>query len=87
MKVFLVSIVVLFILGAGGVFFLSMQSKSPGESTGTVFKTEAVVKVGTIQPGNGDDYNHLLFSEGKTIGITSYTIKLDQFVGKKVEVK
>ena len=62
-------------------YFFFRCNPSLGESTGTVFKTEAVVKVGTIQPGNGDDYNHLLLAKQDYRNYLIYD-KLDQFVGK-----
>ncbi|MBI5613400.1 hypothetical protein HY947_00590 [Candidatus Gottesmanbacteria bacterium] len=85
MKVFIVSIVVLVLIGFGGYIFVSSQSKQT--TPDAVFKTEAVTKVGIIQIGKGDDYNFVLMGDGKTVGITSYTVKIDPFVGKKVEVK
>lgn len=85
MKVFFVSIVVLILLGVGGFIFISSQAKQT--VPGTAYKTEAVSKVGVIQVGKGDDYNFVLMGDGKTVGVTSYTVKLDPFIGKKVEVK
>jgi hypothetical protein len=87
MKVFLAGVIFFILLGAGVVYYFTLQFKASPPSSESKFSSETVAKTGTIQPGKGDDYNYLLLSEGKTIGITSYTVPLDQFIGKKVEVK
>ena len=91
MKVFLIGIVVLLLAGVVGYVGLSYYS---GKQTSVVpqgrdsvpqTKT-SVTKTGVLQVLKGDDYNYALLSEGKLIGVNSYTIKLGDYVGKMVQV-
>lgn len=85
MKAFIIGLVVLSMVVIGGYVGLKYvgSQKQPQSS----YKTESVAKIGVIQTGKGDDYTHLLVSEGTSIGLASYTVKLDDYLGKKVQVQ
>jgi hypothetical protein len=86
MKGLIIGLIVIVVLAAGGFAgykYLLSQTKS---TTDTSFKTESVKKTGIVQAAKGDDYQHVLMSEGKTIGVASYSIDLNKYLGKKIEV-
>jgi hypothetical protein len=81
----LIFLVLVIILGVGGFLVYRSMPKSHPAAQGTIYKTEAVHKIGVIQPGKGDDYSYMIVTPGKLEGINSYTVDLSTFVGKKVE--
>lgn len=85
MKNFVVILVALILLGgagyAGYTYFASQQTaKKPT-------MTKAVTLTGILQAGKGDDYDFVILSNGKITGVTTYKLKLDQYVGKQVTVE
>lgn len=86
MKQFLIFLVVLALLGAGGYmgynYLLSQQSNAPA-----VEKYQGDTLVGKLLPGKGDDYTFVLMdTKGKTTGVTTQTVDLSLYVNKNVEV-
>lgn len=85
MKTFIMGLIVVIVLGVAGFMgfrYLSNQAPAP-ESTQSLTAT----LTGTLMPGKGDDYSFILRdAKGKTTGVTSQTIQLDQYANKKVEV-
>lgn len=79
------------LLGVGGYFgyqYLLSQSSKTSSTGSQSYKSEAMTKTGTLQkaPVKSSDFEHVLLSEGKSIGVTSYKVDLDQYVGKKVTI-
>lgn len=79
------------LLGVGGYFgyqYLLAQSPKTGSTGSKSYKSEAMTKTGILQkaPVKSSDFEHVLLSEGKSIGVTSYKVDLDEYVGKKVTV-
>ncbi len=79
------------VLGVGGYFgyqYLLSQSPKPSSTGSQSYKSEAMIKTGTLQkaPVKSSDFDHVLLSEGKSIGVTSYKVDLNTFVGKKVTI-
>lgn len=86
MKGFLIAVVLLVILGVGGYFsftyFLKNKSAEPSR-----YKSASVKLMGVLKVGKGDDYEYTLTSEGKVVGVNSYTVQLKDFVDQKIEVE
>lgn len=86
---FLVVLVLLIVLGAGGFFtyqsLVSTKSASP-TTLETPANNQSVTKTGTLRKGASADSGFLLIESDKTEAVSSTTIKLDQYVGKKVEI-
>ena len=79
------------LLGIGGYFgyqYLLSQSPKTGTTGSQSYKSEAMTKTGTLQkaPVASSDFEHVLLSEGKSVGVTSYKVNLDDYVGKKVTI-
>lgn len=87
MKIFVVTLLFLLLAGAGvGAYFYFSQPK-PKDTTPKV--KQSTVLNGTVMKvsePNGGDYTHLLQSSSGLVGLNSYSIKLDQYENKKVEV-
>jgi hypothetical protein len=85
MKAFVAGVLFLIVVGVGGFFWFQYTNKPSGSTDTTSFQTAAVTKVGIVQKSSGADYSHVIMDKGKAWGVTSYTVKLDEYVGKKVE--
>lgn len=85
MKIILAIFVALLALGAGGYFVYNNLSSTSQPPAGN-YKTSAVTLTGILQPAKGDDYSYLLISNGKSTGVASQKIDLNQYAGKKVSV-
>jgi hypothetical protein len=87
MKSFLFGILFLILVGVGGFFWLSQQSSSSGTEQSAM--TEDIVRTGLLQKSTtpGVDFAHVIVSGGQSYGVTSYTVNLDEYVGKRVEAK
>lgn len=85
MKAFLIGIVFLALVLVGGYIGLKYFYKP---STGQSFQTAAVTKTGTLQKTTiaKSDFTHVIISTDGSIGVASYTLNLDDYVGKKVTV-
>jgi hypothetical protein len=86
MKGFLFGILFLILVGVGGFFWLKYSSQSPADSQ--TYKTEAITRTGKLQKSattEGVDYTHQIISGGTYYGVNSYSLKLDEYVGKNVE--
>lgn len=85
MKNIIAILVVLALLGGGGyASYTYLKSQKP-EVKPTMTKT--VILTGTLQAGKGDDYDFVILSNGKITGVTTYKLKLDQYVGKQVTIE
>lgn len=83
MKGFLIGLIVLVLVGAGGYIYVSTQSKT----TPQIYKTESITRTGMLQRSSvaGVDYKHTITQDGKVYGVTSGLESLEPYVGKKVE--
>lgn len=88
MKAFLIGIVVLVIALVGAYFGLKYFYKSPANTGTSSYQTTAISRTGELRKSNvtGSDFTHVLITPDKSIGIASYTLHLDDYIGKKVEV-
>lgn len=94
MKIVLAILIVLLLAGAGGTYWYLKQPKSDDlyqmqqteSESGEEVMSGDVTKTGKLQQSQGDDYNHIILSEGKAIGVASQSLDLDQYVGKTVSV-
>lgn len=87
MKTFLISLIVLILVGAGGYFaYQYFQTSVP---TTTSQEMPIVTKTGVVQklPKPGDDYTHTLKTSDAVVKLNSYSVQLDQYVNKTVTVE
>jgi len=87
MKAFLVGLVFLVVVVAGGYVYLKYFYTS-GSGTGQ-YKTAAITKTGELRKTNvaGSDFTHvLLIPSEKSVGVASYNLNLDDYIGKHVSV-
>ncbi len=85
MKNFIVILVILILLGGGGYAGYTYLSSQQPVKKPTM--TKAVTLTGTLQAGKGDDYDFVILANGKITGVTTYKLKLDQYVGKRVTIE
>lgn len=84
MKAFVIGIGLLVLIGVGGYYGMRIYSKT--QTRVDSYRTDAITKTGTIQPGKGDDYSYILVSTEGSTGVASQQIDLGLYVGKKVTV-
>ena len=86
MKAFLIGILVLVIMSAGAYVGLKYYYK-PASGTQT-FQTSVITKTGVLQKSTiaKSDFTHVLVSSGASVGVASYTLHLNDYIGKKVSV-
>lgn len=87
MKAFLIGLLVLVLAVVGGYVYIKYFYQSAG-SASQVYKTAPVTKTGTLQKTNvaGSDFTHVLISSGQSVGVASYTLNLDDYIGRSVSV-
>jgi hypothetical protein len=87
MKAFIFGIVFLVLVGVGGYFGFQHWFKSQGGSESQTFKTEAITRTGVLRKASiaGSDFTHTITEGAKTYGVASYSVNLDQYIGKTVE--
>lgn len=90
MKAFLIGILFIVLAAAGGYVYLKYFYTSSA-SGAQIYKTSSITKTGELRKTNvaGSDFTHVLISSdasGKSTGIASYTLNLDDYIGKQVEV-
>lgn len=85
MKAFLFGILFLALVAVGGFFYL--KNSSGGNNNQQTFKTASITRTGTLKKAAvaGADFSHIIVSGGNSWGVTSYSVNLDQYVGKTVE--
>ena len=85
MKAFIIFVLVLGLLGVGGFFGFKYLSRPTAEPTTT--EAQTVTLEGKLMSGKGDDYSFILLdSAGKTVGVASQTIKLEDYMNKNVAI-
>lgn len=85
MKGLLIAIILLVVLVVGGYFGFKYLGKS-STSQPAIYKSEPVKVTGILNVGKGDDYEYAIMSEGKLVGVNSYTVQLKDYIGQRVEV-
>ena len=91
MKAFLIGIAFLALVLGGAYIYLKFFYQAPSQTGTQIYKTAAVTKTGTLQKTNvaGSDFTHVLISTDpsqKSIGVASYTLNLDDYIGKQISV-
>ena len=86
MKAFLVGIIVLVLAAAGAYVGLKYFYTPPSGSQ--MIQTADITKTGILQKSTvvQSDFTHVIISAGKSVGIASYSLDLDQYIGKNVSV-
>lgn len=85
MKAFLTGLLVITVLLLGGYGYLKYFYKSDTQ----VYKTESITKTGELRKTNvaGSDFTHVLINPSeKSIGVASFTLNLDDYIGKQVSI-
>lgn len=82
MKAFLLGLVFLALLSVGGYIGLKYYYKSPTGQTAVITKTGTLRKSTISQ----SDFTHVIVISGGSLGVASYTLNLDEYIGKKVSV-
>ena len=86
MKAFLIGIIFFVIVAVGAYVGLKYFYKpATGSST---YTTAAITKTGILQKTTiaQSDFTHVIVSSGASVGVASYTLNLDDYIGKKVSV-
>ncbi len=80
----LLTILILVGVGVGGYIYLSQKSLE----TARPKVKQSTVLSGSVQKvfDSGVDYSHLLKTSTSVVPLSSYSVKLDEYVGKNVEV-
>ncbi len=86
MKAFLLGLVFLALVATGGYVGLKYFYKPPAVSQ--PYKTAALTKTGILQKStiSQSDFTHVIVIAGASVGVASYTLNLDDYIGKKVSV-
>ncbi len=82
-------IAILLVLGGAGFFGYKYLMKTGQGASSSETGGEKTAKTGVLQKvgGSGEDYSHLLTNPGqKSVGVSSSTMDLNKYNGKKVEV-
>lgn len=84
MKGFAVGILIILAIVGGGAYYYFRASTT---NTPSNFKSGDEKLIGTVQPVTGNsEYQYIVISGGKTTGITSNSVDLSKYSGKKVEI-
>jgi uncharacterized protein (UPF0333 family) len=86
MKAFLIGLI-FFVLVAAGAYVGLKYFYTPSVGSQT-HKTAAITKTGTLQKStiSQSDFTHVIVISGGSVGVASYTLNLDDYIGKKVSV-
>lgn len=90
MKAAIIAVVLICLVGLGLGAYLVLSKNAVG-STPSVPKTQEsqnTTITGVLSPGGTakDDYKHVITAGNKITGVSSYSVSLDQYVGKTVTV-
>lgn len=89
MKAFLIGLVFIIVIVAGAFVYLKYFYASPAQTGTQIYKTSSVTKTGELRKTNvaGSDFTHVLINPSeKSVGVASYSLDLDTYIGKKVSV-
>jgi len=84
MKAFFIGLLFLGIVAVGGYIFLRQYSGSHAAKTS--YQTSSVTRTGVLEKSSlaGVDYQYIIVSGGQSWGVTSQSLDLSRYVGKKV---
>ena len=82
MKAFLIGLLFLFLVAAGGYIGLKYFYKPQ------TYKTAPITKTGILQKSTiaQSDFTHVIITPDASAGVASYTLSLNDYIGKKVSV-
>lgn len=83
MKAFFIGLIFLVIVGVGAYVGLKYFYKPPAGSQAAVITKTGILQKSTIVRS---DFTHVIVSSGGSVGVASYTLNLDDYIGKKVSV-
>ena len=88
MKAFLTGIVFLALVAVGAFMYLKYFSPAPADPEATIYKTAPITKSGELRKTNvtASDFTHVLVAGGESVGVASYNLNLDDYIGKQVKV-
>ena len=90
MKVFLVILFLLMavVVGIWAYFSFLAPKTPPGAQTQTQQKQPVVTMQGSLQKASdpNGEYSYLLTTRTTSVGVNSYSIHLDTYIGKNVEI-
>ena len=84
MRNLIIGVLVIFFLAVAG--FVGYRFVSRQNQTSDATQSQTTTLTGMLLPGKGDDYSYVLFTKGKTVGIASQKIPLENYANKKVEI-
>ena len=86
MKAFFIGVIVLVLVGIGA--YVGLKYFYTPLSGSQTFQTAAMTKTGILQKSTiaQSDFTHVIVSSGRSVGVASYTLNLDDYIGKKVSV-
>lgn len=84
MKAFLFGIIFLILVAAGAYVGLKYFYKSDASS----YKTAPITRQGLLEKSNvpGSNFTHVLIATGESVGVASYSLNLDDYIGQTVSV-
>ncbi len=89
MKAFLIGLLLIILVGAGAFVYLKYFYKAPATTATGTYKTASITKTGELRKTNvvGSDFTHVLINPSeKSTGVASYSLNLDDYVGKQVSI-
>lgn len=93
MKIVLAILIVLLLAGAGGAYYyLSIPKSDDAYMTTSTSETTKedmsgdVTLTGILRKSEGDDYHYVIVAEGRSTGVASQSVQLDQYEDKTVTV-
>jgi hypothetical protein len=86
MKAFIIGLIFLVVVAVGGYIGLKYFYKPA--TTSQTYKTAPITKTGILQKStiSQSDFTHVILSTDGSLGVASYTLNLDDYVGKNVSV-
>ncbi|OGG35106.1 hypothetical protein A2363_01205 [Candidatus Gottesmanbacteria bacterium RIFOXYB1_FULL_47_11] len=86
MKAFLYGLLFFVIVAVGA--FVYLKYFSPSGTGSQTYKTQSITKTGELRKTTvaGSDFTHMLVAAGESVGVASYTLNLDDYIGKQVEI-
>lgn len=86
MKAFLIGILTLILVVACA--YVGLKYFYTPTRGGQSYQTSMVTKRGELQKTNitGSDFTHVLIASGTSTGVASFTLNLNDYIGKQVEV-
>jgi hypothetical protein len=86
MKAFLFGLLFLVLVGVGGYIGLKYFYKPPTVSQ--VHKVDVITKIGILRKStlSKSDFTHVIITPDASVGVASFSLNLDDYIGKNVSV-